>query len=83
MSKRDGVMMTVVDKLDLSKVSAPKTMDGDPVDKEEAARTHAGLVSGEIKMVFGPEALEEMKAIGITEDQVREMIIASTKKTMS
>lgn len=83
MSKGDGVMTTRVSKLDLTKVSAPKTVDGDPIDKEEAARAHAGLVSGELKMVFGPEALEEMKAIGITEDQVREIIIASTKKTMS
>lgn len=64
-------------------VEAPTHMDGTPVDKEEAARMHAGLVSGEIAVQVHPEAMAEMEAMGMTIDDIRQLLINASKKTMS
>jgi hypothetical protein len=64
-------------------VEAPTHLDGTPVDKEEAARMHAGLVSGEISIIALPEAAAELEALGISMDDIRQQMIASTRKTMS
>lgn len=64
-------------------VSAPTHLDGTPVDKEEAAKMHAGLVSGEIKFEIPPEVLADMEAMGMTVEDLRAQFIASAKKTMS
>ncbi len=66
-----------------SEVSAPTHIDGTPVDKEEAAKMHQMLVSGEMKFEIHPEALAEMEAMGMTLDDLRDQFIAATKKTMS
>lgn len=62
---------------------APTHLDGSPVDKDEAARVHAGLVSGEMKIEMAPGVAEELAAMGLTPEDIRKMMIASTKKTMS
>lgn len=70
-------------KVDTSKAEAPTHLDGSPVDKDEAARVHAGLASGELKIEALPEAMAELEAAGISMDDLRAMLMASTKKTMS
>lgn len=71
------------DSLDPKDVSMPTHLDGTPVDKEEAARVHAGLISGDIGIEVAPEAVAEMAELGLTVETFREMLIAATKKTMS
>lgn len=61
---------------------APETLDGSPVDKEEAARVHAGLLSGEVKIEIAPCVAEEMEKSGLTVEDLKEMLIQSMKKTM-
>lgn len=70
-------------KLDLSSVEAPTLLDGSPVDKEEAAQVHAGLVSGEIKVQAVEGVAEELAAAGLSIEDVKQMLIAATRKTMS
>lgn len=64
------------------KVTAPTLMDGSPVDKEEAARVHAGLVSGEMTVQLAPGVAEELEAMGLTIEDMKATLIAATKKTM-
>lgn len=70
-------------KIDPKDVSAPTHLDGTPVDKEEAARVHAGLVSGEMEVHASPEALAEMEKAGLSLEDIKEMLIAASRKTMS
>lgn len=70
-------------RFDPAEAQAPTHMDGTPVDKEEAARVHAGLVSGEIDVKIAPEALADMERLGISIDDLRKSLIAGTKKTMN
>ncbi len=71
------------DKINLDEVEAPTLLDGTPVDKEEAAKMHAGLVSGEMKIVLCEGVAEELAAMGLSEEDMRAMMTASVKKTMS
>lgn len=70
-------------KIDPKDVEAPTHLDGSPVDKEEAARVHAGLVSGEIEVRATPEALADMEEAGFSLEDIKEMLIAGNRKTMS
>lgn len=70
-------------KLDLSQVEAPTHLDDTPVDKEEAARVHAGLTSGEMSIELADGVAEELAAAGLNVEDIKAMLIASTKKTMS
>jgi hypothetical protein len=67
----------------ITDVEAPTLLDGSPVDKEEAARVHAGLSSGEIKIEMCDGVAEELAAAGLDIEDVKAMLIAATKKTMS
>ena len=70
-------------KTDLSEVEAPTLLDGSPVDKEEAAQVHARLSSGEMEIRLAPGVAEQLEALGLTVDDIRAQLIASTRKTMS
>ncbi len=70
-------------KINLDEVEAPTLLDGSPVDKEEAAKMHAGLVSGKMKIVLCEGVAEELAAMGLSEEDMRSMMTASVKKTMS
>jgi hypothetical protein len=74
--------MTEDDK-DFDGVSAPTHLDGSPVDKDEAARVHSGLVTGEMKVEMAEGVAEELEALGLTPDDIKQMLIAAAKKTMS
>lgn len=50
-----------VDEIVLSEsVSAPTLLDGTPIDKEEAAKMHAGLTSGEMKIELDDGVAEQL-----------------------
>ncbi len=69
--------------IDLSDVEAPTLLDGSPVDKEEAARVHAGLLSGEISVNLCDGVAERLEAMGLSVDDIKAMLINATKKTMN
>lgn len=71
------------ENLDTSQVSAPRKMDGSPVDKDEAARVHAGLTSGEMDVKMTPEVIEQMEKLGLSAEDMRKLLIAATRKTMN
>jgi len=71
------------DKINIEDVEAPTHLDGSPVDNEEAARAHAGLVSGEIEIVMVDGVEDELEAMGLSPEDIRAMLITSTRKTMS
>lgn len=70
-------------KLDLSSVEAPTHLDGTPVDRCEAATLHARLTAGEMKIEITDEVAATMKEAGLTTEDIRKMLLASTRKTMS
>jgi hypothetical protein len=71
------------EKPNIEDVSAPTHLDGTPVDKEEAANMHAKLVSGEMNVLMADGMEEQLAEMGLTADDIRQMLIAAAKKTMS
>lgn len=68
--------------LDLKEVEAPTLIDGTPVDKEEAADMHAKLAAG-VEIRLAPGAEEDLIRAGLTIEDIRKMLMAGAKKTMS
>lgn len=64
-------------------VDRPTYLDGRPVPTEEVARMHERLVNGDMKMEFGPGVREEMEKMGITEADMRDLLMQSTRKAAS
>ena len=64
-------------------VSRPTMLDGTPMSAEDAAKVHERLVSGEMKIEFAPGVREEMEAMGVTEADMRDLLMQSTRKTAS
>lgn len=64
-------------------VEAPTHLDGSPVDKEEAARVHQKLVSGEMTVQAAPEVLAQLEEIGMNLETFKAALIKATRKTMS
>jgi hypothetical protein len=48
----------------------PTYMDGTPVPAAEVEAVAAKIQRGEMKIIFAPEALEDLKAMGVTEDEM-------------
>lgn len=71
------------DKINPKDVEAPTHLDGTSIDKDEAARVHALLASGEMKIELADGVAEEMAEAGISVDDLKKLLMASTKKTMS
>lgn len=57
--------------------------DGTPMTAAECAELHAKLVAGEMPIEMAPGVLEQLAAMGISEDDLREQILASLRKGLS
>jgi hypothetical protein len=56
--------------------------DGTPVDAEEASQLHQ-LCSDKMKINFAPGTKEQMQEMGLTEDDIIKLMMASAKKVLS
>lgn len=64
-------------------VEAPTRLDGQTIDAAEASRMHAALASGEMNIECGPGVLEQLEALGLTREVIREQMMASLRKVLS
>jgi hypothetical protein len=59
------------------------TDDDDILPPEEAAILHARLVSGEMKIEIGDDVAKEIDSMGITPEDLRDMLTQAAKKSLS
>lgn len=64
-------------------VEAPVYLDGTPVPSSEVADVHAAVLSGEMEIEISDEALASMKEMGLSPDDIRNMLLSSMKKAAS
>lgn len=59
------------------------TETGEVMSPQEAQALHEKLVSGEMKIEIAPEVAEGMKQLGLSIDDLREMLTISARKSLS
>lgn len=70
-------------KPDLSAVGVPTSLtDGSPMPAEKASKLH-NLLSGDGKLAFAPGVEDQLAEAGVSKEDLRQILLASTKKALS
>ncbi len=70
-------------KIDIVQVSAPTSIDGKPMSAEDASALHQKLMVGKFPLKFSRQAKLMMDKIGISEEEVKDLMAKALRKTMS
>ncbi len=64
-------------------VKAPTYLDGTPVPSSEIADVHAAVLNGEMQIEICDEALASMKEMGVSPEDILNILLSSMKKAAS